>query len=73
MIPAFAELPVLEGVDGDTPSLRPAKERATIRQLVTHTTGLAYWFWNADIAHFHHATGTPTVLTAKRRPSPPPS
>jgi methyl acetate hydrolase len=47
--PEFGDLQVLEGFDGDTPVLRPAASRATVRQLMTHTTGLAYWFWNADI------------------------
>ena len=47
--PEFAELQVLEGFDGDTPQLRAPKSQATVRHLVTHTSGLAYWFWNADI------------------------
>src|SRR5882724_8389650 len=45
-LPAFADLQVLEGFDGDTPKLRPAGARATVRQLVTHTSGLAYWFFD---------------------------
>ena len=40
---------------------RPA--RATVKQLMTHTTGLGYWFWSADLQRWEAATGTPTVLS----------
>ena len=62
-LPEFADLQVLEGFDGDTPRLRPPATRATVRHLVTHTSGLAYWFWNADIVRWEEATGTPNVLS----------
>ena len=58
-VPEFADLQVLEGFDGDTPRLRPPATKATVRQLATHTSGLAYWFWNADIVRFEETTGTP--------------
>ena len=61
--PEFADLPVLEGFDGDTPKLRPAASRATVKQLVTHTTGLGYWFWNEDLVRWHSVTGTPNVVS----------
>lgn len=57
--PEFADLHVLEGFDGDTPKLRPAAARAAVRQLLTHTAGLAYWFWNSDIDRYEQVTGTP--------------
>jgi methyl acetate hydrolase len=60
--PEFAELQVLEGFDGDTPRLRAPASRATVRQLVTHTTGLGYWFFNADIDRYEQVTGVPNVL-----------
>ena len=62
-LPEFGELQVLEGFDGDTPRLRPPASKATVRQLVTHTTGLSYWFWNADMVRWHEVTGTPDVLS----------
>jgi CubicO group peptidase (beta-lactamase class C family) len=34
-----------------------------VRHLVTHTSGLAYWFFNADIVRWEEATGTPNVLS----------
>ena len=61
--PEFAELQVLDGFDGDTPRLRPPASDATIRQLITHTAGLSYWFWNADIVKWEAATGVPNVLS----------
>jgi methyl acetate hydrolase len=63
--PEFAELPVLEGFDGETPKLRAPKSKATVRQLASHTSGLAYWFWNADIVRWEAATGTPNVLSGE--------
>jgi methyl acetate hydrolase len=61
--PAFAALQVLEGFDGDTPRLRPPATAATVGQLVTHTAGLSYWFWNADIVRWQELTGTPHVMS----------
>ncbi|MBO0849527.1 MAG: beta-lactamase family protein, partial [Pseudonocardia sp.] len=62
-LPEFADIRVLEGFDGDTPKLRPAGARGTVRQLVTHTTGLGYDFFNADIARWQSVTGTPNVMS----------
>jgi methyl acetate hydrolase len=59
--PEFAEVQVLEGFDGDTPRLRAPASRATVRHLVTHTSGLGYWFWNEDIARYEEVTGLPSV------------
>jgi methyl acetate hydrolase len=61
--PAFAELQVLDGFDGDTPRLRVPASRATVKQLITHTSGLGYWFWNADLLRWETVTGTPNVLS----------
>jgi methyl acetate hydrolase len=60
--PEFAEVQVLDGFDGDTPRLRAPASRATVKHLVTHTSGLGYWFWNADIAKFEKVTGVPNVV-----------
>jgi methyl acetate hydrolase len=62
-LPEFADLQVLEGFDGQEPRLRAPTTRATVRHLVTHTSGLAYWFFNADIVRWEEATGTPNVLS----------
>ena len=60
--PEFAELQVLEGFDGDTPRLRPPASKATVRQLVTHTSGLGYWFFSADLKRYEEVTGLPNVV-----------
>jgi Beta-lactamase class C and other penicillin binding proteins len=60
--PEFAELQVLEGFDGDTPRLRPPASKATVRQLVTHTSGLGYWFFSADLKKYEEVTGLPNVV-----------
>ncbi len=60
--PDFADLQVLDGFDGDTPRLRPPASRATVQQLVTHTSGLGYWFWSDLLQRWHQVTGVPTVV-----------
>ncbi len=41
-IPEASELKVLDGWDGDKPILRVPKTEVTLRNLMTHTTGMAY-------------------------------
>lgn len=64
--PEFGELQVLDGFDGDTPRLRAPKSKATVKQLLTHTSGLTYWFWNADMVRYEALTGLPNVVPGKR-------
>ncbi|MGY1722147.1 serine hydrolase domain-containing protein [Blastococcus sp. SYSU DS0533] len=61
--PEFAALQVLDGFDGDVPRLRPPATKATVHQLLTHTAGLGYWFFNADLLRWETVTGTPNVLS----------
>jgi methyl acetate hydrolase len=63
--PEFDEVRVLEGFDGDTPRLRAPATRATVRNLLTHTTGLAYWFWDSGIARYQKVTGLPGVAAGR--------
>src|SRR4051794_39217688 len=63
VLPAFGELQVLEGFDGDEPILRPPASQATIRHLLTHTSGASYFFSNADIRRWHEVTGTPDITS----------
>jgi len=55
--PDFAAVQVLDGFDDGKPRLRAPASRATVRQLVTHTVGLPYGFWNADIVRWEAAGG----------------
>lgn len=60
--PEFAEIQVLTGFDGDTPMLRPPARQATVKNLVTHTSGLGYWFWSEDLVKWESVTGIPNVV-----------
>lgn len=61
-VPDFARVQVLDGFDGDTPLLRAPRTKATVKHLITHTSGLGYWFWNADLKKYEEVTGTPNVV-----------
>jgi methyl acetate hydrolase len=61
-VPAFADVQVLDGWDGDTPRLRAPRTPATVHNLLTHTTGLGYWFWSEDLVRFEKVTGIPNVV-----------
>ncbi len=64
ILPRFAELQVLDGFDADgKPRMRAPRTQATVRHLATHTSGLAYEFWNEDMPRFMQATGAPSILS----------
>ncbi|MEM9012338.1 MAG: serine hydrolase domain-containing protein [Pseudomonadota bacterium] len=63
VLPAWKDMQVLEGWEGENPRLRAPKEEATVRHLATHTSGLVYEFWNADMPRYLEATEHPTILT----------
>jgi CubicO group peptidase (beta-lactamase class C family) len=63
IVPAFAEIQVLEGFEGDTPILRAPRTKATVRHLATHTSGLVYEIWNPDVPRYMAATGHPSILS----------
>jgi methyl acetate hydrolase len=65
ILPAFGELEVLEGFDGEEPRLRPPARQATIRNLFTHTAGPSYWFGNADLLRYLQLTGAPDPSTGR--------
>jgi len=65
ILPAFGALQVLEGFDGERPVLRAPVRQATIRQLLTHTSGVGYWFANAHLLRYHQLTGVPDPSTGK--------
>ena len=63
----FAELAVLQDIRDGQPVVRPPASKATVKQLITHTTGLGYWFFNDLVARWEKATGAPAVITGDRR------
>src|ERR1700761_4721778 len=50
--PEFAEVQVLTGFEKGVPQLRPPASQATVKQLITHTSGLGYWFWSGDLVEW---------------------
>ncbi len=67
VLPQFADMKVLDGFDGDTPVLRAPKTKATIRHLTTHTSGLVYDVWNADMQKYMQVTEAPGVITGQKQ------
>lgn len=63
IVPEFAQIKLLEGFGPDGPILRAPRVKATIRHLATHTSGLVYEFWNADVPRYMEATKAPSVLS----------
>ena len=59
ILPAWNDLQVLDGWDGDEPRLRAPKTKATIRHLLTHTAGHGYCFVSPELTKYHEVTGTP--------------
>ena len=67
-VPEIAELGVLEGFGDDgAPQIRPPYRPVTLRDLLTHTSGLVYDIWNADILRYREVTETPGIIACKDR------
>ena len=64
--PGFDELKVLTGFEGDQPRFPDPASRATIKQLMTHTRGLGYWFWSDALVRWEQVTGTPNVVAGSK-------
>lgn len=63
VLPAFGDLPSLEGFEVDVPRLRAATHPVTLRHLLTHTSGCGYWFDNSDVLRYHRVAGVPDPLS----------
>jgi methyl acetate hydrolase len=66
VVPAFKALQVLDGFDGERPRLRAPASQATVRQLLTHTSGLGYTFTNAMLRRYHELEAEPGGLALTR-------
>jgi methyl acetate hydrolase len=65
--PAFADLRVLEAIRDNAPVLRAPARPARIRQLLSHTSGVAYADWDPLLKQWEQLTGAPTALDGVRR------
>jgi len=61
--PEFADIQLLERVEDGRPILRPPARKATVKQLITHTSGIGYWFWNEDVLAWEQAVGAPKPMS----------
>jgi CubicO group peptidase (beta-lactamase class C family) len=66
LLPEWKDTQILTGwTDDETPILQPAKEKVTLRRLLTHTSGLLYDFMHPDLIRWRESRGeTPMGLEA---------
>ena len=57
---------MLEGFEASgEPILRPARQRITLRHLLTHTAGFVYDIWNPDMSRYMEKKGAPGIITCQ--------
>jgi CubicO group peptidase (beta-lactamase class C family) len=64
--PEFAAVGLLERIEDGRPVLRAPSHKVTVKQLITHTSGLGYWFWNSDVLAWEQAVGAPKPMSGLR-------
>ena len=63
--PEISDIQVLEGFDADgEPRVRPPKSDVTVGQLMLHTAGFGYDFFNEDLVKYGEVRDVPSVVTA---------
>ncbi len=66
VLPEIGALRVLDGFGEDgAPRLRPPRRSVTLRQLLTHTSGIGYDFLNADLLRYLKWSGLPPARSGK--------
>lgn len=66
LLPQLAEPQVLEGYDEDgAPRLRPARTPITLRNLLSHTAGYGYHFWNANVLRYQGENDIPNIIECR--------
>jgi methyl acetate hydrolase len=65
--PEIAEVQVLEGFDdAGEPRVRPPASDVTVEQLMLHTAGFGYDFFNHDLVRYGEKRHVPSVVTARQ-------
>lgn len=65
-LPLLGEVQVLEGFDASgKPRRRAPKTAVTLRDLLRHTSGYTYEFFDADLLRYQQETGLPSVVTSR--------
>jgi methyl acetate hydrolase len=66
VLPELSNPQVLEGFDpSGGPRLRPAKRSITLRHLLTHTAGLVYEMWNAEMGRYMETKAIPGIISCQ--------
>ncbi len=71
VLPELRDPQVLEGFDAESgePTLHPAAAPITPRQLLTHTSGLAYDIWSPELVEYTKRMGLPDLAPSDRSSS----
>jgi CubicO group peptidase (beta-lactamase class C family) len=64
-VPEFDAVEVLDGWDGETPNLRRPTRAPSVREVLSHCSGLSYEVWNEDILRYQVTTGTPAISSGR--------
>ncbi|QUS41935.1 class A beta-lactamase-related serine hydrolase [Tardiphaga alba] len=59
LIPAFKDIQVLDGFDGERPRLRKPVREVTLAHLASHSSGIAYEFWSEKKDRYSKIAGVP--------------
>lgn len=66
-MPEIRRIEVLDGFDAaGQPRLRPPRSPVTLRQLLNHTSGFGYEFWNGAIQRYRKERRLPSVGSSRR-------
>ena len=66
LLPQLAEPQVLEGFDdAGRPRVRPARTPVTLRNLMAHTAGNGYHFWDANVKRYQEVEGLPGIIECR--------
>ena len=66
VLPELSTPQVLEGFHpSGEPRLRPAKRAITLRHLLTHTAGLVYDIWNAEMTRYMETKAIPGIISCQ--------